>query len=751
MSEGRATSLAAALLALALLAPALVGDRSAAGYDIGLFNLPALELASAAWRDGHAPGWNPALGAPYLADPSFYPLDPRHLLLLLVRPLTALNLQLALAIALGLGGAWALARSLGLSRSAALVAAASFGLGGVQVSHLGNPTWAAATGLLPWALLAARRATAPGAGPVGLVVAALPLALDLLGSAPEAAGHAWLAALVVALLSPGSPGARGTAAARLAAVALLAAGLAAVGAVPAAYAVGDTDRAAGVAREVATMWSLHPLELPGLAVPGLADGGPVLAATDHPATGAGRPWFPSLYAGAGALVLALLAAGPAARRPAWRPLLVIGAAALLYALGPRGPLQPLLWELGARTFRYPAKAFGPAALVLALLAGAGLDLLRARPALARAATWWLGGLAAVAGGCALVAWRAEPALAGRLLHAAVAAFAAAVAARRVARGVPRAARALALVLLLDLLLAARGQVVLTPRALLEAPPRLADEVARVERQDGAPARVATLASAFEVAVDAPGLGLSPAGLLELARREALVPNAGAASGVRTATAFSSVPPRRLALLRAALRAAGRSPVDQARLLGARLAVAAGGAKDDLAGLEPVAGAGPFVLGRVRDAPPWCGLAAEVAHAPDAEAAAALVAAPGFDPRARCVLEDGATGGVEASAPGGRVRLLTLTADRLELLVDAPAAAHLVVREAWGAGWSATVDGQPAPLLPADVLFRAVRVPAGVHRVALAYEAPGRAAGAELTLGTLLLCLALALRRRAPWR
>ena len=733
---------AALLLALALLAPALVGERTVAGYDIGLFNLPALELAGEAWREGHAPGWNQWLGQPYLADPSFYALDPRHLLLLLARPITALNLQLALAIALGFGGAWALGRALGLSRSGALVAAASFGLGGVQASHLGNPTWAAATGLLPWALLAARRAVAPGAAPVWLVVAALPLALDLLGSAPEAAGHAWLAALAVALLAPG---ARGRAGARLAAVALLAACLAAIGAVPAALVVGDTDRAAGVAREVASMWSLHPLELPGLAVPGLADGGPVLAATDHAATGAGRPWFPSLYAGAGALVLALFAVRPAARRPEWRPLLVVGVVALLYALGSRGPLQPLLWELRARTFRYPAKAFGPAALVVALLAGAGLDLLRTRPALARAATWWLGGLATVAGACALAAWSAEPALAGRLLHATVAAFASAFVVRRLPA--PRAARLLALVVLLDLLVAARGQVVLAPRSLLDAPPRLVAEVERVERQDGAPARVATLASAFDVRLDAPGLGLPPAALLELARREALVPNAGAAWGVRTATAFSSVPPRRLAVLRAALRVAGRAPAEQARLLGARLAVADGGARDDVAALDPVASTGPFVLGRVRDAPPWCGLAGAVVRAPDAEAAAALVAAPGFDPRARCVVEGE---GLPAGVAGGRVRLVGLAADRLELAVDAPAPALLVVREGWGAGWSATVDGQPAPLFPADVLFRAVPVPAGVHRVALAYEAPGRAAGAALTGAALLLCLVLAaLGRRAP--
>ena len=68
-----------------------------------------------------------------------------------------------------------------------------------------------------------------------------------------------------------------------------------------------------------------------------------------------------------------------------------------------------------------------------------------------------------------------------------------------------------------------------------------------------------------------------------------------------------------------------------------------------------------------------------------------------------------------------------------------------MREAFATGWSATVDGAPAPLLAADVLFRAVPVAAGRHRVVLAYEAPGRAAGAWLSGVTWLAAALLGLR------
>jgi hypothetical protein len=70
-------------------------------------------------------------------------------------------------------------------------------------------------------------------------------------------------------------------------------------------------------------------------------------------------------------------------------------------------------------------------------------------------------------------------------------------------------------------------------------------------------------------------------------------------------------------------------------------------------------------------------------------------------------------------------------------------------EQYAPGWSATVDGVPAPLLKANSVMRAVPVPAGSHSVELSYSPPGLVAGAVLSLLGLcgILALLLAARRR----
>ena len=44
------------------------------------------------------------------------------------------------------------------------------------------------------------------------------------------------------------------------------------------------------------------------------------------------------------------------------------------------------------------------------------------------------------------------------------------------------------------------------------------------------------------------------------------------------------------------------------------------------------------------------------------------------------------------------------------------AAVLLVHDLYYPGWVAEVDGKQTPIVRADLLFRAVRVPAGTHRV-----------------------------------
>jgi hypothetical protein len=104
-----------------------------------------------------------------------------------------------------------------------------------------------------------------------------------------------------------------------------------------------------------------------------------------------------------------------------------------------------------------------------------------------------------------------------------------------------------------------------------------------------------------------------------------------------------------------------------------------------------------------------------------EAALALASAPGFDPARELILTQGEPR--PAGPPPGRVEVLLRRGDRLELQVELERDGFVVMADAWDPGWRVRVDAAAAPLLRANVGFRAVAVPAGRHRVVLVYRPP----------------------------
>jgi uncharacterized membrane protein YfhO len=56
------------------------------------------------------------------------------------------------------------------------------------------------------------------------------------------------------------------------------------------------------------------------------------------------------------------------------------------------------------------------------------------------------------------------------------------------------------------------------------------------------------------------------------------------------------------------------------------------------------------------------------------------------------------------------------------------------------GWTGTVDGRPAPVLPANLAFRAVALEPGRHVVEFCYEPPGVKAGGVFLLMTVLILM-----------
>jgi hypothetical protein len=76
---------------------------------------------------------------------------------------------------------------------------------------------------------------------------------------------------------------------------------------------------------------------------------------------------------------------------------------------------------------------------------------------------------------------------------------------------------------------------------------------------------------------------------------------------------------------------------------------------------------------------------------------------------------------------------------VEALLNEPGV--LLLTDAWYPGWRATVDGQPVPICQADLLFRAVALESGEHRVVFSVRPPGQSLGAAVSgIGLVVLVI-----------
>ena len=93
--------------------------------------------------------------------------------------------------------------------------------------------------------------------------------------------------------------------------------------------------------------------------------------------------------------------------------------------------------------------------------------------------------------------------------------------------------------------------------------------------------------------------------------------------------------------------------------------------------------------------------------------------PAADLRSTVLLERPPAGA--APRRPGQVRIVSYRNTEVILEADSPDGGFLVLNDLWHPWWLADVDGKPAEILRANVLFRAVAVPPGRHRVRFVFR------------------------------
>jgi hypothetical protein len=134
-----------------------------------------------------------------------------------------------------------------------------------------------------------------------------------------------------------------------------------------------------------------------------------------------------------------------------------------------------------------------------------------------------------------------------------------------------------------------------------------------------------------------------------------------------------------------------------------------------------------------------------------EDALALLRDPAFDARSAVVLDQGPAKQAGASFEG-RSRIVELLPDRVRLEARLSEPGYVVLVDAYDPGWKASLDGRPAPLLRANVGFRAVEAGAGPHAIELVYRPDALRQGVAVSAAALLglaALLTLAWHRRTP--
>lgn len=146
-----------------------------------------------------------------------------------------------------------------------------------------------------------------------------------------------------------------------------------------------------------------------------------------------------------------------------------------------------------------------------------------------------------------------------------------------------------------------------------------------------------------------------------------------------------------------------------------------------------AGAPTHAIVQLNNYLPKVSLLTKVEDFPDDEALLKRLADDQWNPFASVLVrqEDLAAVLAQAGAKGDagtaklkpEAKLVLYSDQRVEIAVQSPVPATLLIDDRYDAGWKATLNGKLAKLFPADFILSGLSVPAGTSKVVLTYEVP----------------------------
>jgi len=719
---------------------------------------------------GELPQWFPyeALGRPFIGTAATGIFHPFTVLYFLLPAPDAYRASTLLSCLLAAVGAFTLGRTLNFSRAGAVVAGAAFALSGYVVSFTEHLIYLYSICVLPLFCAALEKAL------VGIrawtVAPALVWATVLLHGDGQTGYYFGFIALI--WTAARAPGVQREACLRLLLVVSLAALLASVQLAPAAVVFLSSDRMQPeLFQGEALYWSTHPLRLlTVLAAPVGENANPVEVGRiffGTPQRGStGGMLADSLYLGVPMVGLALLGGW---HRRDLRVLALLGGFALLLALGQFGGLYAVFYNVVPlwSAFRYPEKWMGVVSFAAAILAGAGIDALRAgkgspTPWLAMAilcAGIWLGLRTEAASAWTAIHFGASESLAGEMTGSAALAFLYSAGASLGVWMVILGARngrlreavllsALVAILTLDLGRANFSAYRTGPVEAATFIPPLAQAIAA--REGGlTPGRFRLIPIRESKHMVRKSLQrLLGQEAESVVRRQALDVEHNAQ--LHLETTHVSLPGYNRALLtllpeKPRIEVAARfnvtyftGPRSYLRDLRYTSALVVGLSDYDLALYQNPAPAKPRA---------YLSLKPERVGSP-------------VDPAALAARSDFLNGEVDvietsaATLPGparaGKAVIERYAPEEVRVWVETPQPAVLILLDAFDQGWTAVLEtGARLPIRRANALVRAVVVPAGVHAVTFRYETPLLRVGAAASLAGMLLCLGMIVH--ASWR